>query len=100
MDKVGKFTASSLTDHEPDLAFVIGTCVALLPVASRAAPISIILDTDMGPDCDDVGALFVLHGAVEREQVKLLATIGCTSSPFIGPCIDASTLGSVGPRFR
>ena len=53
------------------------------------APISIIFDTDMGVDCDDVGALFMLHGAMERGEAKLLATIGCTSSEFIAPCIDA-----------
>ncbi|MEO5725980.1 MAG: hypothetical protein ABI134_29445, partial [Byssovorax sp.] len=29
-------------------------------------PVPIIFDTDMGGDCDDVGALFILHGAVER----------------------------------
>ena len=52
-------------------------------------PLNIIFDTDMGADCDDVGALFILHGAIERGEVMLLATIGCTSSDFIAPCIDA-----------
>ena len=50
---------------------------------------NIIFDTDAGGDCDDVGALFILHGAVERGEAKLLATIGCTSSPAIAPCLDA-----------
>ena len=57
--------------------------------AVHAAPVNIILDTDMGGDCDDVGALFILHGAVERGEVKLLATMGCTSSDAIAPCLDA-----------
>jgi hypothetical protein len=43
----------------------------------------------MGGDCDDVGALFLLHGAVERGEAKLLATMGCTSSDAIAPAIDA-----------
>lgn len=53
-----------------------------------AAPVKMIFDTDMGGDCDDVGALFVLHGALERGEVELLATMGCVSSPDIAPAID------------
>ena len=56
---------------------------------SAEAPPNIIFDTDMGADCDDVGALFILHGAIERKEIRLLATIGCTSTEFITPCIDA-----------
>jgi len=59
-----------------------------LPIPT-VAPVNIIFDTDMGADCDDVGALFMLHGAIERGEITLLATIGCTSSEFIAPCIDA-----------
>ena len=50
---------------------------------------NIILDTDMGGDCDDVGALFILHGAVERGEAKLLATMGCISAGAIAPRLDA-----------
>lgn len=50
---------------------------------------NIIFDTDMGGDCDDVGALFMLHGAIERGEIALLATMGCISSPAIAPAIDA-----------
>ena len=52
-------------------------------------PLTVIFDTDAGGDCDDIGALFLLHGAVERGEVKLLATMGCTSSKAIAPCLDA-----------
>ena len=53
------------------------------------APANIILDTDMGGDCDDVGALFLLHGAVERGEARLLATMGGVSAEAIAPAIDA-----------
>lgn len=53
-----------------------------------ASPVNVIFDTDMGGDCDDVGALFILHGAVERGDVNLLATMGCVSSAAIAPAID------------
>src|SRR5512145_104734 len=52
-------------------------------------PVNIIFDTDMGGDCDDVGALFILHGAVERGEAKLLATMGCISAAAIAPALDA-----------
>lgn len=65
------------------LLFACSFCQAAEPARN------IIFDTDAGGDCDDVGALFILHGAVERGEAKLLATIGCTSSPAIAPCLDA-----------
>jgi len=52
-------------------------------------PVPIIFDTDMGGDCDDVGALFILHGAVERGEARLLATMGCVSANAIAPALDA-----------
>jgi len=55
---------------------------------SAAPPVPVIFDTDMGGDCDDVGALFVLHGALELGEVDLLATMGCVSSDAIAPAID------------
>lgn len=51
-------------------------------------PVNVIFDTDMGGDCDDVGALFILHGAVERGEAKLLATMGCVSADAIAPALD------------
>lgn len=62
----------------------------LIPACQAAEPpLTVILDTDAGGDCDDVGALFLLHGAVERGEVRLLATMGCTSSKAIAPCLDS-----------
>jgi hypothetical protein len=57
--------------------------------AGPAAIPDIIFDTDMGGDCDDVGALFILHGAVERGEARLLATMGCVSADAIAPCLEA-----------
>jgi len=59
------------------------------PADADSTPIRVILDTDVDQDCDDIGALFVLHGGVELGEVRLLATIGCTSSDAIAPCLDA-----------
>ncbi len=74
-------------------SWVAGVVLAWSPATAsgRAAepPRNVIFDTDAGGDCDDVGALFVLHGAVERGEAKLLGTIGCTSSKAVAPCLDA-----------
>ena len=40
-------------------------------------PVSIILDTDIAPDYDDVGAIAVLHSLADRGEGKILATISC-----------------------
>ncbi len=71
--------------------FALIACIAVTPTAALAAepPTRIIFDTDVDHDCDDIGALFLLHGAVQRGEVKLLATIGCTSTDAIAPCLDA-----------
>lgn len=69
--------------------FVFVVAGALLNDLAANPPVNIIFDTDMGDDCDDVGALFILHGAVARGEAKLLATIGCVSAKAIAPALDA-----------
>lgn len=39
------------------------------------APMSIIFDSDIGPDYDDVGALSILHVMADRGEAQILATI-------------------------
>lgn len=52
-------------------------------------PVPIILDTDIGPDCDDAGALAVLHALADRGEAEILGVIHCTSNSWGAPCIDA-----------
>ena len=40
----------------------------------------IILDTDIGPDCDDAGALAVLLALMKREDMSPLGVVNCTSN--------------------
>lgn len=53
------------------------------------AAINIILDTDIGPDCDDAGALGLLHILSRKIVINILAITHCTSSPYGCGCIDA-----------
>lgn len=50
---------------------------------------SIILDTDIGPDCDDVGALAVMFSYAKENGVQVLGVNNCTSNPYGTVTIDA-----------
>ncbi len=45
--------------------------------SSHAAPIKVIFDTDIGSDCDDAGALALLHNYADRGLAEI---IGCVYS--------------------
>lgn len=53
------------------------------------APIPILLDTDIGPDCDDAGAVAVLHALERAGQVRIAGMMHCTSSQWGAACLDA-----------
>lgn len=38
-------------------------------------PVSIIFDSDIGPDYDDVGAITILHAMQQKGEAKILATV-------------------------
>ena len=49
----------------------------------------IIFDTDIGGDCDDAGALAMLHRLCDLGECELLAVTACYASPYVAGCIDA-----------
>ncbi|MDR1666597.1 MAG: nucleoside hydrolase [Bacteroidales bacterium] len=51
-------------------------------------PVSVIFDTDMGPDYDDVGALTILHALADSGEVKILATVASNRYVHAVPCIE------------
>lgn len=57
--------------------------------ADRGAPIRLILDTDMDSDCDDVGALAMLHAMADAGEVELLGIAVSSHHPWSAPCTDA-----------
>lgn len=54
-------------------------------------PVPIILDTDIGPDCDDAGALALALVLERMGEAALLAVMHCTSSVWGPGCIGAMT---------
>ena len=50
---------------------------------------NVIFDTDMGPDCDDAGALAILFGYLKKYDVDLLGVCNCTSNAYGNGAIRA-----------
>ncbi len=52
-------------------------------------PRTVILDTDIGPDCDDVGAIVMLIDYAKRYGFPIAGVCNCTSNPAGTGTIDA-----------
>jgi inosine-uridine nucleoside N-ribohydrolase len=52
-------------------------------------PINIIFDTDIGSDCDDAGALALIHRLCDKGEANLLAVTHCYNGEYYAGCIDA-----------
>ncbi len=53
------------------------------------AEVKIIFDTDMDTDCDDAGALAILHALADRGEAEILATVVSSHYPWSVPCVAA-----------
>lgn len=51
--------------------------------------VNLILDTDIGCDCDDAGAMAVMHRLADAGECNILAVTHCTSRPSGVQCADA-----------
>ncbi len=52
-----------------------------VPAALLAEPVKIIFDTDMASDCDDAGALAVLHALADLGEAEILAVVTNRKDP-------------------
>jgi pyrimidine-specific ribonucleoside hydrolase len=55
---------------------------------NTVAPVSVIFDSDMGPDYDDVGAITMLHNFADEGSAKILATIASTKYHGVAEVFD------------
>lgn len=72
---------------QPTISMKRSTCISwgaiinllflLFLALAQPSPVKIIFDTDMGSDCDDVGALALLHAYANQGQAEI---IGCVFS--------------------
>ena len=58
------------------------------PVTTAPEPVRLILDTDMGPDYDDVGAVAVMYALADSGEVQVLATLSSNKDERTVPCLD------------
>ena len=58
-------------------------------VRNTAPPVSVIFDSDMGPDYDDVGAIAMLHNFADEGSANILATIASTKYKGVVKVFDA-----------
>ena len=54
-----------------------------------AEPVKILFDTDMTTDCDDAGAMAVLHTLADRGECEILATVMSVPDPNALATVDA-----------
>jgi hypothetical protein len=53
-----------------------------------AKPVPIIFDTDLDTDCDDAGALAMLHTFADQGEIRILATIVSSRFAWSAPCLE------------
>jgi inosine-uridine nucleoside N-ribohydrolase len=57
------------------LLFIFLLLITASVMGQMKKPVSIIFDSDIGPDYDDVGAITILHVLAGRGEAKILATV-------------------------
>lgn len=67
---------------------VSGCNTASKETNEKTVPVSLILDTDLGPDYDDVGAMALMHALADSGQVNILGTVSCNQHEMVVPCMD------------
>ena len=70
------------------LAACTGKPAATTAEEPAAQPVNLILDTDLGPDYDDVGAMALMHALADSGQVNILATVSSNKDENVVPCIE------------
>lgn len=71
----------------PIILFLLFSCDTPSKMAS-STPVKIILDTDIGPDFDDVGAVALLHALADSGKVEILGIMVCNKDSLVVPTIE------------
>ena len=67
-------------------AFIVTVLFVVVPVRAQQ---SVIFDTDIDSDVDDVGALAMLYRLHNRKQIHLLGVIVTSDDPYAPTCVSA-----------
>lgn len=76
-----------------NLGWVVGLVVGLIAAVTWAqsgpAKVRMILDTDLASDCDDAGAMAMLHAMADQGEVEILGVMISTGGPYSAPAANA-----------
>lgn len=75
------------------VAMFLITSLSMAPLRADE-PVPVIFNTDMAGDCDDAGALAVLHAQADRGEAQILAVVTnrkCTAGVSGGACDAINT---------
>ena len=78
---------------KPNLLCIL-TSFCVSASLATAEPVKVIFDTDMANDCDDVGALAVLHALADRGEAEILAEVTnrkCPGNASAAACAAINT---------
>lgn len=70
------------------LSFWLACACLSISAQKSSKPQSVIFDSDMGPDYDDVGAIAMLHAFADSGYINILATIASTKYAGVAPVLD------------
>jgi hypothetical protein len=77
----------------PSISLLAAAFISLTPAQAQSPPPStvpkILFDTDMDTDCDDAGAMAVLHALADRGECEILATVVSVTHPGAAPTVAA-----------
>ncbi|MGV3662251.1 MAG: nucleoside hydrolase [Prosthecobacter sp.] len=73
--------------HIASLLFSVLAAPVLMAADAPAVP-RIFFDTDMATDCDDAGALAVLHALADKGECEILATVSSSLNPTACAAVD------------
>lgn len=68
--------------------------------SARAGPVTVLLDTDMNSDCDDAGALGMLHALADLGEARILGVASGTNHRYSAGAISASVAPADSPVRR
>ncbi|MDO5553486.1 MAG: nucleoside hydrolase [Planctomycetia bacterium] len=71
------------------LFVILGITSQLQSQEQTTEPIPILFDTDMDTDCDDLGAMAVLHTLANEGRIEILATVVSSKYAWSAPCVEA-----------
>jgi inosine-uridine nucleoside N-ribohydrolase len=69
--------------------YFVFSCALLQAIPPASAQVPIILDTDIASDCDDAGAVAILHALADRGEARILGMGSCTLNRWAAPALDA-----------